>query len=1121
MDGSTTRDTGQLALSSAGDMLDQNSSSGKKIQTPLDRMQWIQKFSEIDQTLKSTGPPTMSNAVRINEMFGILRGMCEGEHVIESLVPFEEEYLRLHEAFKARARARAHSRTISSSTIGEQVISHLLLEKLDDSLASLSVEDTPPKIEDTPPKIEDTPPKIQDTPPKIDETRAGAEAALTAKAKRRLPPSGLPRMIQPIGQQTHLLYKKNLDLLDEENQFRASSPAITVTGPRSRDQNASRVITPFSSRIPRYGPSPASGSSLAPTAHVETSDQHLKPTNPASATNITPPLEPETKSSPLLTPRVPSPFRTGPGKTTHKPRVISSTAPRQNRTAMLRAQNVKAEHTDISLARRKGKIESPAVKKAKEGANTNLGPQTARKKKTGFEDDDPFLDAPGQRSPIPPRFAEALAAQNGVPAVNDPKTGEPKPLVPELPQSLSKISIASSLISTPGKYPIGFNIDEENAHLFQRSMTGDTNKTVGTMSTTDSFAIAQTAQMLEGVQREGGALPDGISGDRLVKLGKRPSKPRPTSFSGSPSKPTAFQHRRSTSADSKSSKLGRPDPHKRGSLLPVKEIVDTSVKSGKKPVVAARPTTAEMSFIRKEQAALTNIQLQQKSNIQNWTGTLDQATETQMKSSKGGPIAVPNDASARPSDRDQQRLQKPVGFESKLKRTSLPRGTASSAAKKTSNTSTSVNPTKGSIRQRPTNGVTPEITNKGTGHVRVGVRVNRRSSNTPAGKARASPGSRRPTNMPIAKPPVLGNKSINIKSPVQQTPTTLKRDANVTGRGLPPGFSGPSRKENQGAQGKLSTAVPSITPRLGQKSSTPKLSPDNTFLRNSPGSSIPRRSPQPLADISGIGASKNPRVNTTTSANRKWLGLKKVPKLGPTTPCTPYEKIPAFYTATDKENVDPLKHQIPASAEQGTKSKKRLGVINWFRDNRASRQSGDNRNSTQSRLSGKSFPKFGKFCATGSASGRKSPEHGVPDASNPEFNITQEQVDTLKNRLSANYLSPQNTVGGQYFSKNVPTIDESPTRDEKEGNPIKVCIELITSASVEKNPVVKEHLFMLSQVMVTAVTMSRDAQCASQKAKVASDEAQLATAKVFVKLHSVVEMLQDWKKTGHVPPTTI
>lgn len=31
MDGSTTRDTGQLALSSAGDMLDQNSSSGKKV----------------------------------------------------------------------------------------------------------------------------------------------------------------------------------------------------------------------------------------------------------------------------------------------------------------------------------------------------------------------------------------------------------------------------------------------------------------------------------------------------------------------------------------------------------------------------------------------------------------------------------------------------------------------------------------------------------------------------------------------------------------------------------------------------------------------------------------------------------------------------------------------------------------------------------------------------------------------------------------------------------------------------------------------------------------------------------------------------------------------------------
>ena len=161
--------------------------TGMQIRVPLDRVQWVHRLSEVDQVLKASSLPTLSRGIRIDKAFDILRRMCEGEHVLESLVPFEEEYVRLHRAIEAaKAQDSTNSRTVSSSTAGEQAIGYLVLEKLEDSLASLDVEDTSPKDWGT---------------------RAGAEAALTGKTKRRLPPSGLPRMIQPIGQQTHRLDK--------------------------------------------------------------------------------------------------------------------------------------------------------------------------------------------------------------------------------------------------------------------------------------------------------------------------------------------------------------------------------------------------------------------------------------------------------------------------------------------------------------------------------------------------------------------------------------------------------------------------------------------------------------------------------------------------------------------------------------------------------------------------------------------------------------------------------------------------------------------------------------------------------------------------------------------------
>jgi len=846
-------------------------------------------------------------------------------------------------------------------------------------------------------------------------------------------------------------------------------------------------------------------------------------------------------SSPLPSYRVPSPHPTlqiprepqtelRPGKVTGRLRAISGPAPRQNRTAMLRAKNAKEEQIYIDLGRKRGRTE-PSTSKSKEGNNANLDSKTAVRnatgfedeepvldgpkdgnnanldskaavrKATGFEDEDPFLDGPGERSPIPPRFAKALTAKNDIPVLNNPKTRQPKPPVPALPQSFNKVPTASSLTSTPGKYPIGFKTDEENAHLLQRLMAGDTGKTFGTLNSTASFGVAQTAQVINGVQRADGALPVAI--DRLLTLGKRPPKPRPLSFAGSPANPTALPHRRRISADYKNSRLAHKDQQKRNSLLPVEEVADTSDKIIEAAV--EHPSTAEISFTEKERAALNQTQQQQNFRLQNWAGALDQVTDSQMNSIKGKGVVAPDNAADHPGDRGQQKMQKPVGFESKLKRASYPRGAARSTAKQ--NTPTYPNPTTSAIRQRLTNGATSAMANKGSGHVRAGARAAKRTA-TPVGAPRVSPRSRQPNNLPIAKPAVLGNKSINIKSPAQQTPP-VKKSANVSGRELPSVFSGLNRKENRDAKGKLSTASPNIL-RLNP---TPKRSPGSAIPKQSPGSSIPRLSRKPSADITGIGASRNSRFNVTTGANRKWLGLKKAPKVGPT---TPYEKIPVPTAAAGKENVDPSKRQIHVSDEQGTKSTKCLGAFNWFRDNRASCQSEDNRTNIQSRLPGKNFPKFGKSSAAGPATGGKRTARSIPEAFLPWFDITQEQVDTLKNRLSANYPSPENAVGGQYSSKNVSTIDASPARDEKEGNPIRVCMELINSACAEQNPEVRENLFMMSRILVDTVTRSKDAQCASEKARLASQEAKLATAEVFVKLQSVVEILADWKRTGRL-----
>jgi hypothetical protein len=135
----------------------------------------------------------------------------------------------------------------------------------------------------------------------------------------------------------------------------------------------------------------------------------------------------------------------------------------------------------------------------------------------------------------------------------------------------------------------------------------------------------------------------------------------------------------------------------------------------------------------------------------------------------------------------------------------------------------------------------------------------------------------------------------------------------------------------------------------------------------------------------------------------------------------------------------------------------------------------------------------------------------------PLYTISKEEIQTLISSLSAQLAYNTDgftSLGGKYYTTNIPSLDESPSRDEKEKNPIAVCMDLITSASNEQCLETREQLLVMAKILVDVVSKSRDAECASEEAKLASFRAEQAAMEVRTRLAEVVEVIRSWRTQG-------
>lgn len=289
--------------------------------------------------------------------------------------------------------------------------------------------------------------------------------------------------------------------------------------------------------------------------------------------------------------------------------------------------------------------------------------------------------------------------------------------------------------------------------------------------------------------------------------------------------------------------------------------------------------------------------------------------------------------------------------------------------------------------------------------------------------------------------------------------------------------------------GNPSTLTPNEVKAIGNPSTlTPKEAQAIGSQSRFPRASV---SPRPLADITTIGSNKNPRP----SIGRRLLNLKISPN--------PH---------AGKENISPS--QAPNSDPSNSsshKNKKHINLKRWFRhpENPAPNRNSSNRNSSGSALSG--ILRFGR---TPAPEMRRNSE---PAAPHQAYGFSQREIDNLKSRISQQY--PEggfNIVGGKYFTTKVPTLDHSPDREDKEENPIAVCMDLINTAHSERDVEKRESLFAMSRILVDAVTKSREAQCAAEEAKVAGLKAEQAVLLVDGRLRECTRLVNNWKAAGVV-----
>jgi hypothetical protein len=749
--------------------------------------------------------------------------------------------------------------------------------------------------------------------------------------------------------------------------------------------------------------------------------------------------------------------------------------------------------------------------------------------------EDPFVPKTKGTRPISRRYSEALAlaiAANGTPSICNPKTrhsthGEPVQQTPQK-QTLSEQSIANSIVSTPGARKFLFQVDSDVQNILTNNQSGQFQKSDSGLSVDFTDNTANTSQK------------------RITELTSAKHKMRPITYAGVLDIPEKFggsgDHRAISNDYCKALKEQSEKHNERIAGVyqakdtfaeskladfcrgfdPIRNIIESDGKElqGKaheheefpQQVFAIPPVDKRVSIARST-AASTVKRSQRASRI---SGPPKTTSRERLRQQRRGQTPLFAKQQVRPYRRNDSatmvtgspkrvNYQKPsvLGEKTRNMRSpdAPPRPALNLALRKEN-----VNPAKGPMTNRRDNVKSPlyvplrkeNVNQMKTPAFNRMEKVNQtktpafdRSDYSKSPLANRQPQALKPSKIPQVSPKEQASIPSRIPraSPKQQAPIAIKT---------------PHASPNE--QASMPSRIPLASPK-GQSSIPRKV----TYGSPTPGASSSAATtpspnfgtePKPLEDISEIGSAKNPRVGLA----RKLFGLGRKTS-AKTSPKTPGSEGKLVTDSKKKENTPPSRIAVPSSSGPRTKTKKLLGVTDWFR-------SGHSTDKRGSLASGKTILKFGKSRAT----------INIPEEVSPGYAFTDEEVELLKRRLSAHCPSDKdgfNVVGGQYYTNKPPTLDESPTRAEKEGNPIAVCMDLINTAARQTDPAKRDNLFAMSTILCDAVSKSKDAQMASEKATLASEEAhtarqmaERAKAEVFQSLIEVVKMIGGWRAAG-------
>ncbi|KAI5785879.1 hypothetical protein EDC01DRAFT_631796 [Geopyxis carbonaria] len=281
----------------------------------------------------------------------------------------------------------------------------------------------------------------------------------------------------------------------------------------------------------------------------------------------------------------------------------------------------------------------------------------------------------------------------------------------------------------------------------------------------------------------------------------------------------------------------------------------------------------------------------------------------------------------------------------------------------------------------------------------------------------------------------------------------------------------------------LSEKTNRVTPPKAKLTPNPRVGYCNGMKPNTPRPGTEARKlnkRNPLGDISGIGASKK------KPTGRTWLRRKTSQPLSP--------------EDDRQENVRPTTNE----------NKRNSGIVNtistWLKSDRNTSPGRNRRNSTTGSIfgtAGRAASRVASRAASRAASRLSrsrtpQPHKTVQEPITPanqvtspdeHFKISQEDVDKLVKALDSKQPLKKDsdgftTLDGRYYSKNVPTLEESPSKEDREQNPVAVCMRLIEEARTEPNHENRDKMMALCTLFVDTVVKTADTQTTCEQTAV-------------------------------------